>query len=231
MDLALSHEDEAFRDEVRRFLDDNLSEDLREAGRKTGGVFADIAAGVRWHKMLAQRGWSAPNWPTEYGGTGWSATQRYIFSRECTAADAPRIFAMGIRMVGPVRRVHAQVLSHKGPPDPHDSLSALLEFECGISGTLAAVRSTPMFWRVHVFGREGSAEALGRSDLVIRKTGAETEHLTFPAVDSVRANLEAFADAVAGVAPYPITPREMVDVVAAFEAIAKAAASGRAQDL
>ena len=102
MDLALSPEDEAFRDEVRRFLDDNLSEDLREAGRKTGGVFADIAAGVRWHKVLAPRGWSAPSWPTEYGGTGWSATQRYIFARECTAADAPRIFAMGIRMVGPV---------------------------------------------------------------------------------------------------------------------------------
>jgi alkylation response protein AidB-like acyl-CoA dehydrogenase len=102
MDLALSHEDEAFRGEVRRFLDDNLSEDLREAGRKTGGVFADIAAGVRWHKVLAGRGWSAPTWPREYGGTGWSATQRYIFSRECTAADAPRIFAMGIRMVGPV---------------------------------------------------------------------------------------------------------------------------------
>ena len=69
MDLALSPEDEAFRSEVRRFLDDNLSEDLREAGRKTGGVFADIAAGVRWHKVLAGRGWSAPTWPREYGGT------------------------------------------------------------------------------------------------------------------------------------------------------------------
>ena len=87
MDLALSPQDEAFRDEVRRFLDDHLSEDLREAGRKTGGVFADIAAGVRWHKVLAQRGWSAPAWPKEYGGTGWSATQRYIFSRESTAVD------------------------------------------------------------------------------------------------------------------------------------------------
>ena len=52
--------------------------------------------------MLAKRGWSAPTWPTEYGGTGWTATQRYIFARECTAVDAPRIFAMGIRMVGPV---------------------------------------------------------------------------------------------------------------------------------
>ena len=102
MDLALSTEDEDFRSEVRRFLDDNLTEDLREAGRKTGGVFADFAAGLRWHRILARQGWSAPNWPEEHGGTGWSATQRYIFSRECTAADAPRIFSMGLRMVGPV---------------------------------------------------------------------------------------------------------------------------------
>lgn len=102
MDLALSPEDQAFRDEVRDFLAHDLSEDLREAGRKTGGVFAELSAGLRWHKVLAKRGWSAPTWPTEHGGTGWSATQRYIFARECIAADAPRIFSMGIRMVGPV---------------------------------------------------------------------------------------------------------------------------------
>src|SRR5882724_9227077 len=102
MDLALSSQDEAFRDEVRRFLDDNLGDDLREAGRKTGGVFTDFAVAMRWHKVLAKRGWSAPTWPKEYGGTGWNATERYIFSRECAAADAPRIFSMGIRMVGPV---------------------------------------------------------------------------------------------------------------------------------
>ena len=102
MDLTLSREDEDFRAEVRRFLDENLTQDLREAGRKTTGVFAEYAAGMRWHKILARRGWSAPSWPKEYGGTGWSATQRYIFSRECIAADAPRIFAMGLRMVGPV---------------------------------------------------------------------------------------------------------------------------------
>ncbi len=102
MDLALSREDEDFRTEVRRFLDENLTQDLREAGRKTTGVFADYAAGMRWHRILARRGWSAPSWPREYGGTGWTATQRYIFARECIAVDAPRIFAMGLRMVGPV---------------------------------------------------------------------------------------------------------------------------------
>ena len=102
MDLALSAEDQSFRDEVRGFLDEHLTEDLREAGRKTGGVFADFEAGRRWHRVLAKKGWSAASWPKEYGGTGWNATQRYIFSRECTAADAPRIFSMGLRMVGPV---------------------------------------------------------------------------------------------------------------------------------
>jgi len=67
---------------------------------------------------------------------------------------------------------------------------------------------------------------------VLRKKGEEPQHLRLVPLDSVRANLEAFADAVAGVAPYPIGLDEMVDVVAVFEAIAKAAASdGRVEDL
>ena len=128
-----------------------------------------------------------------------------------------------IRMAGPVRRVQAQLLSHRPAPDPRDTIAAVLEFRSGISGLLAAVRCTPMFWRVHAFGRDGSAEALGRTELVVRKSDAPPRRVELPDVDSVRANLEAFADAVAGTAPYPISPGEMVDVVAAFEAIAKAA--------
>jgi predicted dehydrogenase len=131
-----------------------------------------------------------------------------------------------VALAGPVRRVQALLLSHKPPPDPRDSLSALLEFASGISGTLAMVRSTPAYFRLHAFGREASAEALGRTDLVLRRSGEEPQHLSFPPVDSVRANLEAFADAVAGVAPYPIPTEEILDTVAAFEAIAKAAKSG-----
>ena len=131
-----------------------------------------------------------------------------------------------VALAGPVRRVQALLLSHMPPPDPHDSLSALLEFTSGVSGTLAMVRSTPPYFRLHAFGREASAEALGRTDLVLRRSGEEPQHLSFPPVDSVQANLEAFADAVAGVAPYPIRTEEILDTVAAFEAIAKAAKSG-----
>jgi predicted dehydrogenase len=137
-----------------------------------------------------------------------------------------------IRMAGPVRRVQAQLLAHRPAPDPLDTISVLLKFRSGISGILAAVRCTPSFFGVHVFGRDGSAEALGHTELVLRKSGGAPQHLSLLPVDSVRANLEAFADAVAGGAPYPITPSEMVDVVAAFEAIAKAAASdGHVQEL
>jgi predicted dehydrogenase len=137
-----------------------------------------------------------------------------------------------IALSGPIRRVQTLLLSHKRPPDPHDSLSALLEFTSGISGTLAMVRSTPAYFRLHAFGRNASAEALGRTDLLVRRSGTEPQHLSFPPVDSVRINLEAFADAVAGVSPYPIPTSEMLDTVAAFEAIAEAAKSdGRLREI
>ena len=137
-----------------------------------------------------------------------------------------------VALAGPVRRVQVLLLSHKPPPDPLDSLSALLEFASGVSGTLAMVRSTPAYFRLHAFGREGSAEALGRTELVLRRSRSEPQRSSFPPVDSVRANLEAFADAVAGRAAYPIPTNEMLDTVAAFEAIAEAAKSdGRIRDV
>ena len=137
-----------------------------------------------------------------------------------------------IKLAGPVRRVQALLLSHKPPPDPLDSLSVLLEFACGVSGTLAAVRSTPAFTRVHAFGRNASAEALGRDELVLRKSGAAPQHLTFAPINSVRANLEAFAAAAAGGAPYPIPTDQILATVAAFEAIAEAVNSnGRVREV
>jgi predicted dehydrogenase len=137
-----------------------------------------------------------------------------------------------VALAGPVRRVQALLLAHKPPPDPLDSLSALLEFASGVSGTLAMVRSTPAYFRLHAFGRRGSAEALGRNELVLRRSGAEPQRSILPPIDSVRVNLEAFADAVADRTPYPIPTSEMLDTVAAFEAIAEAAKSdGRIRDV
>ncbi len=131
-----------------------------------------------------------------------------------------------MKIAGPVKRVHARLLPLKPGPDPWDSLSVLLEFASGAGGTLACVRSTPMFLRLHAFGRNGSAEAVSRHDVIIRKSGAEPIRLKYQGVDSVRVNLEAFADAVEGRAPYPVSPDEIAAVTNTFVAIADAVRTG-----
>lgn len=102
MDLALNEDDLAFRDEVRGFIAENLTDDIQKGGELATGPFAEFEYGQRWLKKLAAKGWSAPMWPVEHGGPGWSPIQRYIFDAECTAAGAPSALIMGTRMVGPV---------------------------------------------------------------------------------------------------------------------------------
>ena len=155
------------------------------------------------------------------------STGRYYGGWRATDKDAPGggLTAMGIHildafvgLVGPVQAAHAHVVSHPPAPAPVDTLSVFLEFSNRVSGVLSGVRTSPQYWRVHLFGKEGSAEAIGATALTVRKTDAQPQHFTFEPVDTLRAELEAFADAVAGGAPYPITPQQMIDGVAALEA-------------
>lgn len=132
-----------------------------------------------------------------------------------------------VAVAGPVQQVYAQLLTTRGGADPRDTLSVVLRFAGGASGTLAVVRATPLVWRVHVFGDQGSAEAVGETELVIRRTGQPPERITVPAANSVLAEMEAFARAAAGQAPFPITPADMVGMVRACEAIVQSADSGQ----
>ncbi|QGZ42746.1 alkylation response protein AidB-like acyl-CoA dehydrogenase [Pseudoduganella flava] len=100
MDLNYTAEDEAFRADVRAFLAEHLPPDLRHKVRKHLRLTKDDY--VRWHKIVAQRGWSVPAWPVEYGGPGWSATQRHIWDDECARAGTPQILPFGVNMVAPV---------------------------------------------------------------------------------------------------------------------------------
>ncbi|MEN3973521.1 acyl-CoA dehydrogenase family protein [Emcibacter sp. SYSU 3D8] len=102
MDLTYTGEDLAFQNEVRAFLKENLSDELKRATDKTTTVFVEKDVAEKWQQKLYEKGWLAYFWPKEYGGTGWTATQRYIFQQECAAAGAPGIIPMGIRYVGPV---------------------------------------------------------------------------------------------------------------------------------
>jgi acyl-CoA dehydrogenase len=101
MNLDLTPEELAFQTEVRAFLDEALPPILREAGRRTTSVFTDKEWNLAWHKILYAKGWVAPAWPVEYGGTGWNEMQRYIWSAECARAGTPNLSPMGLRMVGP----------------------------------------------------------------------------------------------------------------------------------
>jgi hypothetical protein len=100
MDLAFSPQELAFRDEVRTFIAENYPANLR--GKQDEGEELGREDMLSWHRVLARKGWVAPAWPREYGGPGWTATQRYIFSEELARADTVPILPFGINMVGPV---------------------------------------------------------------------------------------------------------------------------------
>jgi alkylation response protein AidB-like acyl-CoA dehydrogenase len=93
-------DDRAFRKEVRAFFAANLSEEIRRA--MLTGLPLDRELTDRWHRMLLAKGWAAPNWPKEHGGTGWSLKQMYIFDQERAAAWAPLPVIFNIDMVGPL---------------------------------------------------------------------------------------------------------------------------------
>jgi hypothetical protein len=100
MDLNYSPEELQFRDEVRAWLQSNLPRDLKEKVARYSHLSKDDL--LRWHGILAQKGWVAPAWPREWGGTGWSLVQRYIFEEELGYAGGPMLIPFGLAMCAPV---------------------------------------------------------------------------------------------------------------------------------
>lgn len=100
MNVDLSDDELAFRDEVRTFFKEKYPADIRNKQNSNIALSKDEM--VRWQKILFERGWAAVNWPVEYGGTGWSAMQKYIFANEIAAANAPDMVPFGVKMVAPV---------------------------------------------------------------------------------------------------------------------------------
>jgi predicted dehydrogenase len=93
-----------------------------------------------------------------------------------------------------------------------------LDFASGVTGTLATVRATPLYWRVHVFGTKGSAEVLDEVTLIRRRSGSRPEQTSFPAIDVLRAELDAFVDAIDGRSSFPVREAEVLATLSAFEA-------------
>jgi len=100
MDLNYSAEELAFRDVARSWLAQNLPADLRDKVASYEELSREDL--LRWHRILAAKGWIAPAWPKEWGGTGWNVVQRYIFEEELGYAGAPTLPPFGIAMCAPV---------------------------------------------------------------------------------------------------------------------------------
>jgi alkylation response protein AidB-like acyl-CoA dehydrogenase len=100
MDLSFTPQEQAFRDEVREFLRTKLPQRLSEKVRRQLHLSRDDMA--EWHSILNARGWLAPHWPRQYGGTGWNVVEGFIFETECALAYAPRVVPFGVSMLGPV---------------------------------------------------------------------------------------------------------------------------------
>jgi alkylation response protein AidB-like acyl-CoA dehydrogenase len=102
MDLDFAPEDLAFRDEVRAFIAEAFDDDMRAKLAQSKNNHLDKEAQIRWLKRLSAKGWLAPDWPVEYGGTGWSLGKKYVFDMEMALAGAPATSNMGLRMCAPV---------------------------------------------------------------------------------------------------------------------------------
>ena len=147
MDLNYSAQEIAFRDEVRGWLATNVPADLRQ--KVLDYEELEKADLVRWHKILAAKGWVAPTWPKDWGGTDWDATQRYIFEEEYALAGAPPIAPFGPTMC-------ASVLLHFGTEAQKQ-------------------RFLPDIYNGNVFWCQGYSEPGSGSDLASLKTRAERQ--------------------------------------------------------
>jgi alkylation response protein AidB-like acyl-CoA dehydrogenase len=102
MDLSFTAEDLAFQNDVRAWIGENFTPQMRAKMALSKNGYLDKAGQLAWQKALYKKGWAAPEWPVEYGGPGWSASQRYIFTMETSAAGCPLPSPMGLKMVAPV---------------------------------------------------------------------------------------------------------------------------------
>ena len=100
MDLRFTEEEQAFRHEVRAFIDAQLPQATRE--RMASGLTPTKEMTVDWQRRLNARGWAVPHWPVQWGGQNWSAIKRYILSEEMQSAPAPTPLSFSVAMCGPV---------------------------------------------------------------------------------------------------------------------------------
>jgi predicted dehydrogenase len=166
-----------------------------------------------------------PSYQTEPGN--WRANQTESPGGAMTARGVHVVDSM-VHIAGPVTTVFAFSKRQQHAIDVDDTTACLLRFAGGVSGTLGTLHATAAFYRIHVFGSQGALEMRGETELLASDLAGNVERIAYDAVDKERAELEAFADAVATGVKLVIAPAEIVNTVAVTEAVAASARSGKA---
>jgi predicted dehydrogenase len=173
------------------------------------------------------------NSSNENARTAWTA-----WRAEAAESPAPGMTGTGIHLLdltisllGQPDRVFAKISSADAGKVPHeDACNAFFTFANGVSATLTMVQTTPRFWRMHLFGSEGSLEILNDEEMVLYRVGqAAVRRLA--QVDALRLELEAFAQAIQVERPYPISPEQMIWTAAGMDAVCRSLASGSEEPL
>jgi predicted dehydrogenase len=166
-----------------------------------------------------------PSYQTEPGN--WRANQVESPGGSMTARGCHVLDGM-VHLAGLATEVFAVSERRQHDIDVDDTTSCLLRFAGGATGTLATLHAATRFYRLHAFGSKGALELRGDTELDVFDLEGNVRRVAFEAIDKERAELEAFADAVAGKVKFVIAPEEIVNVVAGTEAVAASARSGKA---
>jgi predicted dehydrogenase len=165
-----------------------------------------------------------PSYQTEPGN--WRSNQIESPGGAMTARGVHVVDSM-VNIAGSVVTVFAFSERLQHDIDVDDTTACLLRFANGVTGTLGTLHAASQFYRIHVFGSNGALEMRGETELLVSDLVGNIQRIAFDAIDKERAELEAFADAVASNVKFVIAPEAIVNTVSVTEAVAASARLGQ----
>lgn len=189
---------------------------------------ADLKAALdegRLGTLLCIEGNFSGNVQGRYQPSQWRANQDESPAGGLAGAGIHTIDLM-IHLAGPIVRVAAQSARRALDVEMDDTTSALFEFKSGAQGSLVCLMATTSDFRLKVFGSKGSVELTGERTLRFQPVNGDMDERRYPEPATERAELEAFAHAVQGGRAYPVSRDDILNGVAVFEAVGRAAATG-----
>lgn len=187
-----------------------------------------VASGQLGTPMHIEGNFSNENSNAAY--TAWRSTPTESPGGSLTATGI-HVLDNFVSVMGAVRSVHAHHHTRRTEPTIQDTSTIFFAFENGATGVLSSIRPTPLCFRLQVYGTQGWALAHGTNDLEVQLSGQPLERRYFEPVNTLRFELEAFADAVAGRVPYVVPPEQIVMTAGALEAAIRSVDDGGTVEL